>query len=80
MQLKDQAAIVTRGASGWAPRRATARAQGARVAVCDLNAKLAESVAAEIGGIALVCDVADAAAAEAAVAEVPRRMARRGCW
>ena len=45
MQLKDQAAIVTGGASGLGA--ATARrlaAQGARVAVCDLNAKLAESV------------------------------------
>jgi Short-chain dehydrogenase involved in D-alanine esterification of lipoteichoic acid and wall teichoic acid (D-alanine transfer protein) len=61
MQLKDQAAIVTGGASGLGA--ATARrlaAQGARVAVCDLNAKLAESVAAEIGGVAVVCDVADA--------------------
>ena len=69
MQLKDQAAIVTGGASGLGA--ATARrlaAQGAKVAVCDLNAKLAESVAAEIGGISVVCDVADAAAAEAAVA------------
>src|ERR1700721_998947 len=68
MQLKDQAAIVTGGASGLGA--ATARrlaSQGARVAVCDLNAKLAESVAAEIGGIAVVCDVADAASAEAAV-------------
>ncbi|MCA3580819.1 MAG: SDR family NAD(P)-dependent oxidoreductase, partial [Bradyrhizobium sp.] len=68
MQLKDQAAIVTGGASGLGA--ATARrlaAQGAKVAVCDLNAKLAESVAAEIGGISVVCDVADAAAAEAAV-------------
>src|SRR4030081_1101634 len=61
MQLKDQAAIVTGGASGLGA--ATARrlaAQGARVAVCDLNAKLAESVAAEIGGVAVVCGVADA--------------------
>src|SRR5438552_15313614 len=69
MQLKDQAAIVTGGASGLGA--ATARrlaAQGAKVAVCDLNAKLAESVAAEIGGIAVVCDVSDAASAEAAVA------------
>src|SRR6266705_3027414 len=68
MQLKDQAAIVTGGASGLGA--ATARrlaAQGARVAVCDLNAKLAESVAAEIGGIAVVCDVADAGSAEAAI-------------
>ena len=49
MQLKDQAAIVTGGASGLGA--ATARklaAAGAKVAVCDLNAKLAESVAAEI--------------------------------
>ena len=68
MQLKDQAAIVTGGASGLGA--ATARklaSQGARVAVCDLNAKLAESVAAEIGGVAVVCDVADAASAEAAI-------------
>src|SRR5476651_2048513 len=68
MQLKDQAAIVTGGASGLGA--ATARrlaAAGVRVAVCDLNAKLAESVAAEIGGVAVICDVADAASAEAAV-------------
>ena len=40
MQLKDQAAIVTGGASGLGA--ATARklaAAGAEVAVCDLNAK-----------------------------------------
>src|SRR5512140_3266849 len=69
MQLKDQAAIVTGGASGLGA--ATARrlaAGGAKVAVCDLNAKLAETVAAEIGGAAVVCDVADAASAEAAIA------------
>ena len=69
MQLKDQAAIVTGGASGLGA--ATARrlaAQGAKVAVCDLNAKLAETVAAEIGGVAVVCDVSDAASAEAAIA------------
>src|ERR1700761_2539332 len=68
MQLKDQAAIVTGGASGLGA--ATARrlaAQGAKVAVCDLNAKLAETVAAEIGGVAVMCDVSDAASAEAAV-------------
>src|SRR6201996_3440826 len=69
MQLRDQAAIVTGGASGLGA--ATARrlaAQGAKVAICDLNAKLAETVAAEIGGTAVICDVSDAAAAEAAVA------------
>ena len=73
MQLKNQAAIVTGGASGLGA--ATARklaAQGARVAVCDLNVKLAESVAAEIGGVAVVCDVSDAASAEAAIAAASR--------
>src|SRR5438477_7326112 len=69
MLLKDQAAIVTGGASGLGA--ATARklaAQGAKVAVVDLNVKLAESVAAEIGGTAVACDVSDAGSAEAAVA------------
>ena len=69
MQLKDQAAIVTGGASGLGA--ATARrlaAAGARVAVCDMNAELANTVAAEIGGVAVVCDVADAASAEVAIA------------
>jgi len=69
MQLKDQAAIVTGGASGLGA--ATARrlaAQGAKVAVCDLNTKLAETVAAEIGGVAVTCDVSNAASAEAAIA------------
>jgi NAD(P)-dependent dehydrogenase (short-subunit alcohol dehydrogenase family) len=69
MQLKDQAALVTGGASGLGA--ATARrlaGEGAKVAVCDINAKLAEAVAAEIGGVAVACDVADAASAEAAIA------------
>src|ERR1700677_3514475 len=69
MQLKDQAAIVTGGASGLGA--ATARrlaAGGAKVAFCDLNTKLAQSVAAEIGGVAVTCDVSDAASAEAAIA------------
>src|SRR5260370_30212380 len=69
MKMKDQAAIVTGGVSGLGA--ATARklaALGAKVAVCDLNQKLAESVAAEIGGVAVACDVSDAASAEAAVA------------
>lgn len=73
MQLRDQAAIVTGGASGLGA--ATARklaAQGARVAICDLNAKLAEAVAAELGGVAVICDVSDAAAAEAAIAQAAK--------
>src|SRR5437868_6247631 len=73
MQMKDQAAVVTGGASGLGA--ATARklaALGARVAVCDLNQKLAESVAAEIGGVAVACDVSDASSAEAAVSQASK--------
>ncbi|WP_439923230.1 3-hydroxyacyl-CoA dehydrogenase [Nitrobacter sp. JJSN] len=68
MQLKGQAAIVTGGASGLGA--ATARklaAQGARVAVCDLNTELAEELARHIGGVAVTCDVSDAASGEAAI-------------
>jgi NAD(P)-dependent dehydrogenase (short-subunit alcohol dehydrogenase family) len=43
MQLKDQAVIVTGGASGLGAATARRLAkEGARVAVCDLNAKLAQ--------------------------------------
>ncbi|WP_298252784.1 SDR family NAD(P)-dependent oxidoreductase [Bradyrhizobium sp.] len=69
MQLKDQAAIVTGGASGLGAATARRLAkEGAKVAVCDLNTKLAETVAREIGGVAITCDVAETASAEAAVA------------
>ena len=68
MKLKDQAAIVTGGASGLGAATARRLAkEGAKVALCDINAKLAETVAAEIGGVAVACDVADAASAEAAI-------------
>ncbi len=69
MQLKDQAAIVTGGASGLGAATARRLASlGAKVAVCDLNTRLAETVAAEIKGVAVTCNVSDAASAEAAVA------------
>lgn len=70
MQVKGHAAIVTGGASGLgaATARALAKA-GAKVAVFDVNEAGAREVAAEIGGVAAVCDVADAKSAEAAVAQ-----------
>jgi NAD(P)-dependent dehydrogenase (short-subunit alcohol dehydrogenase family) len=73
MLLKDQAVIVTGGASGLGA--ATARklaAQGAKVAVFDLNAKLAETVAAELKGVAVTCDVSDATSAEAAITQATK--------
>jgi NAD(P)-dependent dehydrogenase (short-subunit alcohol dehydrogenase family) len=69
MQLTGISAIVTGGASGLGAATARAlAAKGAKVAVCDLNTKLAGTVAAEIKGTAVTCDVADSASAEAAVA------------
>ncbi|WP_279358085.1 SDR family NAD(P)-dependent oxidoreductase [Methylobacterium indicum] len=69
MNVNGVAAIVTGGGSGLgaATGRALAAA-GARVALLDLNEGAAAEVAGEIGGIALACDVADAASAEGAVA------------
>ena len=81
MQLKDQAAIVTGGASGLGA--ATARrlaAQGAKVAVCDLNAKLAETVAAEIGGVAWSATFPMLPRRKPPSLPPPRRMVRRACW
>lgn len=70
MQLKGEAALVTGGGSGLgaATARALARS-GAKVAVLDINEGNAQKIAAEIGGIAVACDVADAKSGEAAVAK-----------
>ena len=69
MRVSGHAALVTGGASGLgaATARALAKA-GAKVALLDLNEAAAKTVAAEIGGLAVRCDVSDAASAEAAVA------------
>ncbi len=70
MRISGAAAIVTGGGSGLG--RATAEAlaaRGARVAVFDLNPNVAGEVAAAIGGMALVGDVADEASASAAIAK-----------
>ena len=68
MQIQGQAALVTGGASGLG--EATARAlaaQGAKVAVLDRHAELAEKVASEIGGVACPCDITDPASVQAAI-------------
>jgi len=66
--LEGHKAIVTGGASGIG--RATCQrmaAEGASVAVLDLDGTGAEKVAAELGGLALAVDVTDAAALQAAI-------------
>jgi NAD(P)-dependent dehydrogenase (short-subunit alcohol dehydrogenase family) len=69
MKIAGEAAIVTGGASGLGAETARALARaGAKVALLDLNVDQAKAVAGEIGGVAISCDVTDAASAEAAVA------------
>lgn len=69
MDIKNQAAIVTGGASGLGAATARAlAAAGAKVAIFDMNEKGAADIAAEIKGIAFACDVASAEGAKAAIA------------
>ena len=69
MELNGVPAIVTGGASGLGAGTARALAAGgAKPAIFDLNMDAARAVAKEIGGIAIECDVADAASVQAAVA------------
>jgi 2-hydroxycyclohexanecarboxyl-CoA dehydrogenase len=71
MRLEGRIALVTGGASGIGA--ATARrlaAEGARVAVADINDDGAREVAGEIDGLAVYLDVADAASVRAGVSEV----------
>ena len=71
MDLNNQSAVVTGGASGMGAVTAAAlAARGARVAVLDMNQKAAEEKASAIGGIGIVCDVADAQSASSAVDRV----------
>jgi 3-oxoacyl-[acyl-carrier protein] reductase len=59
MRLDGKTAIVTGAGSGFGAGIARRfAAEGAKVMVVDLNAEAAEAVAAEIGGIAQVTDVA----------------------
>jgi NAD(P)-dependent dehydrogenase (short-subunit alcohol dehydrogenase family) len=68
MNIQGQAALVTGGASGLGEATARELARlGARVAVLDVNAALAEKVAAEIGGIACLCDITQADSVTAAL-------------
>jgi NAD(P)-dependent dehydrogenase (short-subunit alcohol dehydrogenase family) len=69
MKLRGEAALVTGAGSGIGADVARALAEaGAKVALLDVNMDGARQVAEEIGGLAVECDVASAASAEAAVA------------
>lgn len=71
MEIKGQTAYITGGASGLGEATArTLAAAGATVGVLDMNEELAQSVAGELGGAAVVCDVTDAAGHETAMASL----------
>ncbi len=67
-RLQDKCAIVTGAAGGFgaAIARAFAR-EGARVVVADLNTRAGESVAADVGGQFVRCDVSSGVEVQALV-------------
>ncbi|MEN9330423.1 MAG: hypothetical protein RLZZ484_1611, partial [Pseudomonadota bacterium] len=68
MKIQGHAALVTGGGSGLGEATARELARlGAKVAVLDINAALAEKVAAEIGGIACPCDITQSDSLQAAI-------------
>ena len=75
MNPNGQIAIVTGGGSGLG--EATARAlaaKGARVAILDVGIERAAKVAADVGGIAVQCDVSNGDSGAAAIAEVAKQL------
>ena len=81
MQMKDQVAIITGGASlrgiGWATAKRFAD-EGARIVILDLDAVAAEQAARAIGPLhlGLACDVRDEAACQLAVKSVSDNFGR----
>jgi len=68
MNIQGHAALVTGGGSGLGEATARELARlGARVAVLDLNLENAQRVAADIGGVAVQCNVSDADSMQAAI-------------
>jgi NAD(P)-dependent dehydrogenase (short-subunit alcohol dehydrogenase family) len=68
MDVRNAAAIVTGGASGLGAATATALAKaGARVSVLDIDEDGANSVAKQVDGLGIRCDVTDDSSALAAV-------------
>ena len=74
MKIEGHSAIVTGGGSGLGAATARElRRRGARVAVLDVNASAAASVAEEIGGLAVACDITCSDSVETALATARER-------
>lgn len=71
MDISGQAVIVTGGGSGLGAATAIRLAEaGAKVAILDVNLNAGLATAAKLCGLAVRCDVTDAASAESAIATV----------
>lgn len=71
MDVRGQTAIVTGAATGMGAATAAALgAAGARVALFDVKLAALRATAQQVGGLAVECDVSDAASAERAFATV----------
>ncbi len=72
-RFREKQAVVTGGVSGiGAAISCRFASEGARVTLLDVNAAAASQLAATIGGTVAVCDVADLAAVEQALAAIER--------
>ena len=70
MDITGHAAVITGGGSGLGAETARHLAKaGAKVTVVDLNEAGVAAVAAETGGLGLICDVGDGPQAEAVMAK-----------
>jgi NAD(P)-dependent dehydrogenase (short-subunit alcohol dehydrogenase family) len=68
MNIQGHAALVTGGGSGLGEATARELARlGAKVAVLDVNLDNARRVAADIGGVALLCDITNTESLQAAI-------------
>lgn len=77
MRLQNKTAIVTGGASGFGAgivRKFVA--EGARVAVVDLNAQAADALARELGVVAIAADVSSDTSVAAMIAKAQKTFGR----
>lgn len=80
MDIKNLGVIVTGAGSGMGAATARCLAgAGAKVALWDMNLTAVESVAAEIGGVAVQCDVTSEDSVKAALARSPGARALINC-
>lgn len=74
MEIRNQTAIVTGGASGLGAATAKALAdKGAQVIILDTNVELAEELAKELNATAIKCDVSNETSVEQALSILKQR-------